>query len=105
MGVYNKFKQQILSGDFDFNDDSNFVFVDSDYIDDIISGSSVQFQGNFRWMNPSGGLVDHYRYPAPHRNDDLWKCEGCGAVYRVGDTLECERCGMFITERSRFKLE
>ena len=53
----------------------------------------------------SGTVLDLYRYPAPHRNDDLWKCEGCGAVYRVGDTLECERCGMFITERSRFKLE
>ena len=53
----------------------------------------------------SGTVLDSYRYPSLQQNDDLWRCEGCGAVHRVKDTLECDKCGMFITEKSRFVLK
>ena len=79
----------------------NNIFVD----DGLCSGTALSFQGLDEWINPSGMEVDYYRYPSLQQSDDLWRCEGCGAVHRVKDTLECTKCGMYITEKSRFVLK
>ena len=57
--------------------------------------------------NVSGSPFDSYRYPVLEQEviEDLWKCNACGKVYKLSETLECEACGTSVTERSRFVLE
>ncbi|PNX52365.1 MAG: hypothetical protein BV458_09920 [Thermoplasmata archaeon M9B2D] len=61
------------------------------------SGSSYVFEGFYEYIQ-TGHSHDHPKY-------DLWKCDGCGHVHKVGETLECTHCGHPITEKSRFILE
>jgi len=106
----NQYEIKINGEDLSWWNQRNNIFVDSnEYViidDGLISGSAEYvFRGLDEWINPSGMALDPYRYPALPQNEDLWRCEGCGAVHRVKDTLECTKCGLFITEESRFVLK
>lgn len=50
--------------------------------------------------------IDAYIHTGEEKNEIvLWKCQACGKVYRLEDTLECKGCGQPITEKSRFVLK
>jgi len=91
---------------------SNFVTLSEEEFINYGSGTNqIQFVNYL--ANPSGSSYNIEWYDEPivrghhHIQDgeELWKCEGCGNVFRVKDTLECFRCGHPITEKSRFVLE
>lgn len=69
------------------------------------SGSS--FRGLDAYIHPATGTFDPYRYPVVHEREteDLWKCQGCGRVHKLSETLNCTSCGLPVTEKSRFVLE
>ena len=79
-------------------------FEDSMDAFNLVSGTySKQYSiyypsANAGWLNSPLYEIPTETYPI------LWKCEGCGKVYKVDETLECGRCGMSITEKSRFVL-
>jgi len=82
-------------------------------IEGNFSPSSGTYSDISYWTLDSGSSYDIDWYDKPilrghhHVQDgeELWKCDGCGKVFRVKDTLECFGCGHPITEKSRFVLE
>lgn len=81
----------------EFNDMCSGTYSDNMSSWQLDSGSSYVFEGFYPYIT-TGHRHDHPRY-------ELWKCEGCGHVHKVEDTLECDHCGHPITEKSRFVLE
>jgi hypothetical protein len=92
--IYNAFKERIL----DETASTDFW---------LASGNSIVLDGSTYDYGIVTGVHDPAHYPAldQHEVDELWKCQNCGRVYRMKDTLECKSCGSPITEGSRFVLE
>ena len=82
-------------------------------IDSLWSGASgTNHVGFFDWkmLSSSGSFqfvgIEPYITTGKQENIIiLWKCQSCGNVHRLEDTLECTACGQPITEKSRFRLE
>ena len=67
----------------------------------------IMCSGTMQSSLPSGNSLsfNHPMYEIPNKTEPImWKCEGCGRVHKVEDTLECISCGTSITEKSRFVL-
>jgi DNA-directed RNA polymerase subunit RPC12/RpoP len=68
----------------------------------------IMCSGTMPMSLPSGNSLslNHPMYEIPKETSEpmMWKCEGCGKVHKVEDTLECTACGSQITEKSRFVL-
>jgi hypothetical protein len=94
----------------DYPSDGSGIFNGLDaYIRPIGEGNALVVTGEYgSWLGCSGSSIINWEHngimQVPEEEPNMWRCEHCGRVHRVKDTLVCEACGASITEDSVFIL-